>query len=182
MRVLFFSFLLFCTLSTEAIVIPNKVYEPILNDFDGINADNAAYTCPDDHQAQVIKIKAKQEPPLGATIYAFSYREYARRIKSVKDGYWKVTRVDSRGLRFVKRVSNGRVTGKEYMLDRFSYFDKISGTKSSDGKCFKVGKMVYTKLGDPIGKVIAIGDHAIAMEYKGGVEIEPAWIFKQNCK
>lgn len=169
---------------TQAIVIPNMVVKPIIRDLAEINkSTDAIYQCEQDHQAMITLARAGSGPKLGAVVYAFSYREYAERIKSVKDGMWKVTRIDGpTGIRFVKKFVGGQATGKEYRLDRFSHFEKVSGKQKIGGRCYQVGKQAVMNSGASIGKIVAIGDIAMAIEYEGKVVVEQARYFKGNCQ
>lgn len=168
----------------QSIVIPNNVVKPILKDLAEINkSTDAVYQCEQDHQALITLVRGESGPKLGAVVYAYGYREYAQRIRRVKDGMWKVTRIDARtGIRFVKKFARGQATGKEYRLDRFGHLEKVSGKQKIGGKCYQVGKHAYMNNGASIGKIVAIGGLAIAVEYKGKVEIEQARFFKGNCQ
>ena len=173
---------IFYCLPLMAIVLPNKVMVPLLSEFNSINTSDATYRCERDHQAKLTYVTAKSGPKLGATIYAYGYSEYSRRVKRVKDGLWRVTRIDARGLRFVKKVSNGKSVGKEYMLNRFGYLEQLTGSKKMDGKCIQIGENLVLNSGDKIGKVVAVGDNGIAVYYQGNIQIEQPRYFKSNCK
>lgn len=172
-----------CLISTQAhaiFVIPKEVFKPALDDFQSINK-SAVYQC--DGEAEVILAKGKASPKVGAVLYAYGYNEYGKRIKSVKDGQYQVSRVLDRGIVMIRKYENGKPTGKEYDLSRFGHLDRLKGKSNISGKCFEVGKsLILNYDGKVYGKIVAIGGTSIALqEPNGNITIEQSWLFKPNC-
>jgi hypothetical protein len=171
-------------ISTQAqaiFVIPKEVFKPVLDDFQSINK-SAVYQC--DGEAEVILAKSTPSPKVGAIVYAYGYREYGKRISSVKDGHWQVSRVIDRGITMVRKYENGKAVGKEYDLSRFGHLDKVKGKSNISGKCYEIGKsLILNYDGKEYGKIVAIGGTSIAIqEPNGKVVIEQSWLFRPNCR